>query len=160
MTNNANNTWKTDLPYGKNCEVLVGEFIQSHIGGSGLYYSQDENPYFDFAVIKNEREITFEVKAHRSAAKYGNVFFEIRKTIKNGEDSGLSVSTADYWTDYFPDEKKVAVAKLEDVKHFVQASGQYFTDRDNSGNGGRVFGRTIPKELYTGQAFVKVLEVK
>lgn len=112
----ANLDFKSDLKLGVNGETEVLNFLIKN--GASLINTNNDNKY-DLKVIKNNKEITYEIKTDVKCAPLfdtGNIFIEYESRNKK---SGISVTEADWFVTYFLYFKELWFIKTETLKKLI-----------------------------------------
>ena len=93
------NTFHADLNFGKNYEYkllkVLGDWDEAEIGTD-----EDEDSNYDIKIIRDDKVITYEVKADRYGLKTGNFCIEYRNRNKH---SGILKSKADFYAIFLVD---------------------------------------------------------
>lgn len=137
----------TELKFGKEYELKSLQFFDNFTD-----YTQSEGDVSEWD-IKLDNGECFECKADRYTLKTGNICIEYATIDKDTRDiynSGLSVSTSDYWIYWGVDEKneennKVWKIPTEQLREIVYSKPR---KSRNLGNGWRSICYLIPSEEF------------
>lgn len=144
----ANYDFKKDLLLGVVGEGVVKDFLVSK---GGVYLESNNDNKFDLKILKNDREITYEIKTDVYCSPKndtGNIFIEFECRNK---PSGISVSEADWFVTYFKNLNQLWFIKTEKLKNLIEESTlsviRNVGDK-NSKTGGYLMNRERFKEYF------------
>lgn len=112
----ANLNFKKDLVLGQDGEVVIREFLESK--GLTFVDSNHDNKY-DIKLLKNNVPVTYEIKTDvicNPTFDTGNLFVEFRC---RGKESGISVTEADWFVNYFPFLNEIWFIKSDNLKELI-----------------------------------------
>ena len=138
ITNNAG-YFLRQLEISEKHERLFSQWLQGR--GWKIASMGDKLSAYDLKVVKNGKEMTFEIKYNSAVEKYKTVFVETRQS---GKPSGLEVSTADYQIHFDETgkckgwETKDLIKYIKDNKIKLSSTRMMTKSGEISGQGHRV----------------------
>ena len=113
----ANLNFKEDLVLGNEGEQALVDFLVT----KGLtYVDSNYNNKYDVKMLKNNKEVTYEVKTDVKCAPLfdtGNIFIEYTS---RGKDSGVIVTKADWFVTYFLFLNELWFIKSDTLKWLIE----------------------------------------
>lgn len=134
---NYNIKFNKDLYLGNIGERVISKYLTERHGYKLVEFGNDK--CFDIKMLKDGREILFEIKTDRFE-KFknritNNIFIEISCS---GKLSGLHTTESEYFVYFFPDKEQAFFIKTKDLKELIKTPGLKITEQ--SGDDGRVKG--------------------
>lgn len=106
-----------DLKLGQKGEDIIAHFLET----KGLtYVSSNHDNKYDIKMIKNNKEVTYEVKTDvycTPTQDRGNLFVEFEC---RGKSSGIQVTEADWFVTLFPYLNEIWFIKTHDLKDIIE----------------------------------------
>lgn len=153
----GNYNFKLDLPIGKRGESIWVEYITSVCGGE--YLEECNTNEWDIKLQSRKKSTyKYEVKndvyiapGRRLPNGYyakgfdtGNIFIEFQC---RGKDSGILVTTADYWVNLFNYFNEFWVIPVHKLKKLIGENNFHTTERSGD-DGSNTCGYLIPREKF------------
>jgi len=140
----ANLNFRQDLKLGIEGEQHIVEFLEY----KGLtHVDSNNNNKYDIKMLKEGKEITYEIKTDvicKPEKDTGNIFVEFHS---RGKDSGISVTQADWFVNYFPFLNEIWFIKSNDLRQLINNNN--FRVIKNAGDiGSATHGYLIPRRQF------------
>ncbi len=119
--------FKKDLTTGEEGEDEVRMFLQSM---NYKYIAKCNDNKFDLLMEVNRKPITFEIKTD-SYRDTGNMAIEVES---RGKDSGLTVTTAEYFSTLFRFNNELWTIRTEELRKLISENNFYL--KENGGDKG------------------------
>jgi hypothetical protein len=132
--------------------------VAKHLVNKGwtiIEISEGHFKEWDIKATIKEQEKTFEVKSNYFEIKNYRHNMVVIETESNGEASGLSVTTADYYILYYPFENFFFIERTEDIKKMI-ASGLY--DKVKGGRKNLAVMWQIPRSTFTNKKTLRFMD--
>lgn len=139
---NYNDKFKKDLHGGQIGEKIIAKYLTDKYNYELIDFGNDNQ--YDIKMIKDNREILFEIKTDRweyfKNKITNNIFIELSCSNKL---SGIHTTKSNCFVYFFPDQEEAFFIKTKELKELIKTPGLKITEQ--SGDGGRVKGILINK---------------
>jgi len=140
-----------DLISGENGEKFIGKFIRDR--GMVFDHKRYDNKY-DLAFSFNQRVYTYEIKTDIYPRDTGNIVVEFEC---RGKPSGISVTTADYFVNFFPHLGEIWNIKTKSLLNIIQENNlDVFQNSGDKNSNTKLY--KIPKKKF--ESLFKVYRLK
>jgi hypothetical protein len=147
----GNYNFNKDLVIGEKGETVVAKDLES-MGGKLI--TDNKNNSHDLLIEKDNKKIKYEIKTDdwcKPNRDRGNMFVEFEC---RGKKSGIEVTTADWFVNYFLHLKEIWYIKTEDLKQLIK-DNDFFQTFDSGDKNSNTRGYLIPREKYKKHFIVR-----
>lgn len=142
-----------DLAAGEKGERHVAHFLKKQLRASSVSI-KGKGKHFDFTLVYPNKTESVEVKTDFMAQKTGNLYMEFAC---NDKDSGLAITTADYWAVLVPHKQCIFLFCPKTMLSWLKTAQKKII---KGGDRKAVWGFVVSIEDVEAETFVKKFDTR